>query len=93
MYAYRICNVICRETNTQLINAGPTLCLQYTHFLKRCLLAINTTVEKQGRYGEQHILVRYVFDTDLADMSLVRYVTHVPDLRFQNQEFWISTAK
>jgi len=44
-----------------------------------------------GRYGHQPY--RYVFDTDLADTIRIRYDTHVNDLRFQNQEYWISTTK
>jgi len=30
---------------------------------------------------------------DLADMIHIQYATHVHDLRFQNQEFWISTSE
>ena len=44
-----------------------------------------------GRYGQQ--LIRYVFDSDLADTIRIRYDKHVHDLRFQYQEFWISATK
>jgi len=44
-----------------------------------------------GQYGQQ--LFRYIFGTDLANMIRIRYDTHVHYLRFQNQEFWISTTE
>jgi len=44
-----------------------------------------------GLYGQQPI--RYVFDTDFADTICIRYDTHLHKLRFQYQEFWISTTK
>jgi len=40
-----------------------------------------------GRYGQQPI--RYVFDTDLVDTIRIRYDTHVHDLRFKNQDFFL----
>jgi len=35
----------------------------------------------------------WILNTDLADTIRIRYDTHVHDLWFQNQEFWISTTK
>jgi len=53
-------------------------------------LSLNRKRLGLGQYGKQPI--QYVFDTDLADTIRIRYDTHVHDLRFQNQEFWISTT-
>jgi len=47
----------------------------------------NTSIVGLGRYGQQPY--RYVFDTGLANTIRIRYDTHVHELRFQNQEFWI----
>jgi len=43
-----------------------------------------------GRYGKQPI--GNVFNTDLADTVRIRYNKHVHNLKFQSQEFWISTT-
>jgi len=39
---------------------------------------------RYNTYSIRTLPIRYVFDTDLADMIRIRYDTHVHDLRFQN---------
>jgi len=72
-------------------------CFEFDHYVIDNLLTVVSFVEKRvfelglRRYGHQPY--QYVFDTDLADTIRIRYDTHVHDLRFQSQEFKISTTK
>jgi len=75
------------------IQNNVVLCTHYrclTNTFLYLIYDVNSLVGL-GRFGQQPF--RYVFDIDVAYTIRIQYDTHVHDLSFQNQEFWISTTK